>query len=442
MDKLLISVSGIRGIVGQSLTPEVVMHYARGFGRFIEGGAVVIGRDTRYHGPMLAAAAAAGLMSAGCDVLDIGVVTTPTAEFAVKRTGSAGGVVITASHNPIEYNALKLIGSRGMFLTESESKKYLRVVERKAKARSRYGRSNQEDGWDIKHVESILDLDIVAKQKIKKARFKVVADCVNGTASFVAAELFGSLDCRLKLINAVPDGRFPRPPEPTAENLDELCHEVKRLGADIGFAFDPDSDRLAIVDETGKPLGEEYTLALGLRYILSKKKGPVAVNLSSSMMNDWVAREAGVKIYRTKVGEVNVSEKLIQAGGVAGGEGNGGLIYPGIHYGRDALQAAAIILSYMAARKLPISKIAGELPRTFMVKKKIAVPKKGINPQQIRKNFKAGKIDLRDGIKLVFDDYWFQVRLSNTEPVARIMAESYDPEKAEELADAVEKMLT
>lgn len=442
MDRLLISVSGIRGIVGGSLTPEVVLKYAAGFGRFVGGGPVVIGRDTRCHGPMITAAATAGLMSVGCDILDIGVVTTPTVEFAVRETGSAGGVVITASHNPIEYNALKLIGRRGMFLTESESKRYLRGVDKNNRIGPKYGRLIPQDGWDLKHIDAILDLDIVAKQKIRKAGFKVVADCVNGTASFVAAELFGALGCRLKLINAVPDGGFPRQPEPTAENLKELCREVKRFGADIGFAFDPDSDRLAIVDEKGRPLGEEFTLALGLRYILSKKKGPVAVNLSSSMMNDWVAREAGIKIYRTKVGEVNVSEKLLRTGGVAGGEGNGGLIYPGIHWGRDALQAAAIILSYLAARKLPISEIAGELPRTFMVKRKIAVPEQGINQDKIRENFKAGKVDLKDGIKLLFDDSWIQVRTSNTEPVARIIAESLDSEKARNLADAVEKILT
>lgn len=441
MSDLLVSVSGIRGIVGDSLTPEKVFLYARGFGNFVNKGTVVLGRDTRHHGPMVSAAAAAGLMSAGRNVLDIGVVTTPTVEFVVRQTKAVGGIAVTASHNPIEYNALKLIGPRGIFLTEKESKKYLQLVNNLPKYGPRYGKMIQQDSWDLKHVDAILDLDVVSVGKIKNRRFKVAADCVNGTASFVAGALFDSLGCRLKLINAVPDGKFPRPPEPTPENLKDLCRAVKNFGADIGFAFDPDSDRLAIVDETGKPLGEEYTLALGLRHILSIKKGPVVVNLSSSMMNDWVAREAGVKIYRTKVGEVNVTEKLLQVGGVAGGEGNGGLIYPGIHHGRDALQAAAIILSLMATRKKPISVLAGELPPTFIIKRKMQVPPRGLNLKRLMSQFKGAKIDTRDGVKVVFHDSWVQVRLSNTEPIARIIAESLEKNKAIQLIEFVGKTI-
>ncbi len=442
MSKLLVSVSGIRGIVGDSLTPEIAMGYGRAFGRFSGKGAIVVGRDTRHHGPMILSAAVAGILQSGCDVIDIGVVTTPTVEFAVRQIRAAGGVVITASHNPIEYNALKLIGSTGIFLTESQGKRFLKYVGTKDNfIPKRYGIYSIEDGWDSAHVRAVLGLDIVNTNLIKRRKFRVVADCVNGTASYVAAELFNGLGCSLKLINAVPDGKFPRPPEPTPENLKALGRAVRLHKADIGFAFDPDSDRLAIVNEKGQPIGEEFTLALGMRYILKKKKGPVAVNLSSSMINDFVAKEAGVKIYRTKVGEVNITEKLINVGGVAGGEGNGGLIYPYLHYGRDAIQAAAIILAYLAESKKSITALVAEFPRTFMIKKKIAVSDKGIDFAKIKKAYAGERIDTRDGLKITFADGWAQVRMSNTEPIARIMAEAYKPERAVQLADSLMKLI-
>jgi phosphomannomutase len=438
LSKLLVSVSGIRGIVGDSLTPEIALQYGRAFGYFAKKGKIIVGRDTRHHGPMILSATIAGILESGCDVVDIGVVTTPTVEYAVRQTAAAGGVVVTASHNPIEYNALKLIGSRGIFLTEAEGNKFLKLVSLKNDRRpKKYGTCISEDGWDGRHIHAVLGLDILNINRIRKRKFRVVADCVNGTASYVSAEFFNSLGCSLRLINAVPDGKFPRPPEPEPENLKALCRAVKVFKADIGFAFDPDSDRLAMVDEMGKPVGEEFTLALGMRYILAKKKGPVAVNLSSSMINDYVAREAGVKIYRTKVGEVNITEKLLNVGGVAGGEGNGGLIYPYLHYGRDAFQAAAVILCYMATSKKSISSLAGELPRTFMEKRKIDVSNKNINFDKIRKVFSQEKIDDRDGLKIIFADGWLQIRLSNTEPIARIMAEAYDREKAVRLAETI-----
>jgi phosphomannomutase len=428
--------------VGDSLTPEIAMEYGRAFGRFSGRGAIVVGRDTRHHGPMILSATIAGILQSGCDVIDIGVVTTPTVEFAVRQIRAAGGVVITASHNPIEYNALKLIGSTGIFLTESQGKRFLKYVGTKDNfIPKRYGICSIEDGWDSAHVRAVLGLDIVNTNLIKKRKFRVVADCVNGTASYVAAELFNGLGCSLKLINAIPDGRFPRPPEPTPENLKALGRAVRLHKADIGFAFDPDSDRLAIVNEKGQPIGEEFTLALGMRYILKKKKGPVAVNLSSSMINDFVAKEAGVKIYRTKVGEVNITEKLINVGGVAGGEGNGGLIYPYLHYGRDAIQAAAIILAYLAESKKSITALVAEFPRTFMIKRKIAVSDKGIDFAKIKKAYAGERIDTRDGLKITFADGWAQVRMSNTEPIARIMAEAYKPERAVQLADSLMKLI-
>lgn len=445
MGNLLVSVSGIRGIVGDSLTAEVALCYARAFGKYIKAGKVILGRDTRYHGPMIASAVAAGLMELGCDVIDIGVATTPQIEYVVRESGAAGGIAVTASHNPIEYNALKLIGAEGLFLTQTQGNRFLKIYESlnnsKPKTKPSIGRLETQDQWDANYLDALLSLDIIKPAVIRRKRFRVVADCVNGTSSHLAAELFNGLGCDLKLINAIPDGKFPHSPEPVPENLKQLSRAVKKHKADIGFAFDPDSDRMAMVGNNSKPLGEEYTLALGLRYILTQKKGPVVVNLSSSMMNDYVAKEAGIKVFRAKVGEINVTEKMKRINAVAGGEGNGGLIYPWIHHGRDGLLAAIVILQYMASSRKTISELAGEIPATFMVKRKVNLNGKKINFDKVIKACPRGKVDKRDGVKVVFDDSWLQLRLSNTEPIARIMAEAYNSKKAKMLADDVEKVI-
>lgn len=445
MGKLLVSVSGIRGIVGDSLTPEIAMGYARAFGKYAKGGDIILGRDTRYHGPMIFSAVASGLMASGCNVIDIGVATTPQIEFAVRRSGAAGGIAVTASHNPIEYNALKLIGPQGFFLTDSQGKRFLQIHNDGGQSPKRHkpkiGTYLIQDDWDIKYTRAILELDILKPSLIRRKHFKIVADCVNGTASYVAADLFNSLGCRLKLINALPDGYFPHPAEPVPENLKQLSEAVKAYKADIGFAFDPDGDRMAMVDENGRPIGEEYTLALGMRYILTQKKGPVAVNLSSSMMNDFVAKEAGVRIFRSKVGEINVTEKMKKVKAVAGGEGNGGLIYPGIHNGRDGLIAAAIMLQYLADSGKTISRLASELPSTSMLKRKISLDGRKLNFDKIIEAFPEGRVDTQDGIKIIFSDSWLQLRLSNTEPIARLLTEAYDAPRARALADNVEKMI-
>jgi phosphomannomutase len=382
-------------------------------------------------------------MASGCDVVDIGIATTPQIEFVVRETGASGGIAVTASHNPIEYNALKLIGPGGFFLTQTQGNKFLKVFDSlnglKALKKNAIGRYDLKGEWDQRYLDALLSLDIISPALIRRKRFRIVADCVNGTSSLLAAELFNSLGCKVKLINAVPDGKFSHPPEPIPENLKQLGRAVKSSKADVGFAFDPDSDRMAMVDETGKAVGEEYTLALGLRYILSLKKGPVVVNLSSSMINDFVAKEAGVKIYRTKVGEINVTEKMKRVGAVAGGEGNGGLIYPGIHHGRDGLLAAAVVLQYLAATGNTISQLAAELPRTAIIKRKIKLDGKRLNFKKLPKAFPNGRVDQRDGIKITLSDSWLQLRLSNTEPIARLITEAADPKKAKILADEVIK---
>jgi phosphomannomutase len=297
--------------------------------------------------------------------------------------------------------------------------------------------------WIRRHTDRILKLDIISPQLIAEKKLRVVVDCVGGTAAFMAPEFFNRIGVACELINSEIGEKFPHPPEPTPENLAQLGEAVRNAKADIGFAFDPDSDRLAMVDETGKPIGEEYTLALGCRYILKRDKGPIAVNLSSSLINDFVAQEAGTKLYRTRVGERNVTEKLLKIRGVAGGEGNGGLIYPKLHWGRDAFMAAAVILQYLATSGKTIGNLAGELPSYVMLKTKVDGTRAVIEKKSkaLAKAFPKAKFDRLDGIKIYDKKWWVQIRASNTEPIARLMAEAEDLEKAKSLIAAVKAVL-
>jgi phosphomannomutase len=442
LESLLVSVSGIRGVVGKALTADVAQRYAAAFGSYLKGGRVVIGRDTRSTGPMIEAAATAGLLSAGCDVIDIGICPTPTVEMAVSRGGFSGGISVTASHNPDRYNALKLIGPGGLFLSEKQGTR-VKAIYQKGQYRpaswERVGSVSEEDGWVDTHIKEILKLDIISVPTIRRRKLKVVVDCGGGAAGIAAFDFFSRIGVKSEIINVDYDGRFPRGPEPVPRNLRDLCATVRRKKADLGLAFDPDADRLAIVSEAGRALGEEFTLALSARYILGRKRGPMVVNLSSSLMNDFVAREARVKLYRTKVGERNVTEKLMRVKGAVGGEGNGGLIYPGLHWGRDAFLAAAVILQYLASSGKKISSLAGELPGYTMLKKRLKLSGKEISERKkaISKALPPGKQDLTDGIRISGKDWWVHIRPSNTEPITRLVAEAPSLGTARQLAGAV-----
>ena len=446
MSDLLISVSGVRGIVGNTLTAEVALNYAAAFGTFIKPGKIAIGGDTRRTGPMIKSAAIAGLQSTGHGVVDIGICPTPTIELAVRDGEFGGGIAVTASHNPDEYNALKLIGPRGLFLNEKQAERVNDIYHSKkfiAVGWQDVGKLSSENGWIDHHIQKIMNLDSITINETRERRLTVVADCIGGAASMGADNFFSCLGVQYGLINSQIGEKFPHPPEPIPENLKQLCKAVIDSKADIGFAFDPDADRLAIVSEKGKPLGEEYTLALGARYILRHKQGPMVVNLSSSLLNDNVAREASVRIYRTKVGERNVTEKMMHVKAIVGGEGNGGLIYPELHWGRDGFLAAAVITQYLASTKKTISALAGELPHYTMLKTKMTASRKEVDKKAgaIEKIFPNAKIDKLDGIKISGDDWWVQVRASNTEPIARLMAEAKDPRKAKSLINAVKSVL-
>ncbi|OGC93391.1 MAG: phosphoglucosamine mutase [candidate division Zixibacteria bacterium RBG_16_53_22] len=445
--KLLVSVSGVRGVVGSALTADVALRYASAFGTFLKSGKVAVGGDTRRTGPMVRAAAVAGLMATGHDVVDIGICPTPTIELAVRDGGFAGGIAVTASHNPDQYNALKLIGKGGLFLSALEAEKVNSLYEDgdiKAVNWQKVGKLESDYKWIDHHIDKILLLDIISPTRISQRQLRVVVDCVGATASVMAARFFSCLGVKFHLINSQIGDRFPHPPEPLPENLSELGRAVRDIGADVGLAFDPDSDRLAIVSEEGEPLGEEYTLALGCRYILTQVKGPIAVNVSSSLLNDFVAREAGTRAYRAKVGERNVTEKLMRIKGIAGGEGNGGLIYPKLHWGRDGFLAAAVILQYLASTEKRVSQLAAELPAYVMLKTKMPGSRRDIERRKgkIRRIFPEAKIDNLDGIKISGDDWWVQIRASNTEPILRLMAEADSETNARKLISVVKSVFS
>jgi len=445
MSQLIVSISGIRGIIGDGLGPREALRFGLAFGTHLAGGTVALGRDSRPSGPMLADAFRSGLAAAGCTVVDAGILSTPGVAVLVRHIGAAGGVVITASHNPIAWNGIKLLSPAGMALTRDEGRPVLEIYEKQAFAevpgdQVPAGRAAPEAA--TVHVEKVLA--IVSATLIRGARLRAVVDAANGAGGAEMALLLERLGCGCTLIHGEPTGRFARPPEPAAENLGDLCAAVRQQGAAVGLALDPDADRLALVDETGRAIGEEYTLALACRHRLMRERGPLACNLSTSRMMDAVAAEAGVVLHRTPVGEVNVAEAIAKNGCVIGGEGNGGVIDPRVVPVRDSLVGAALVLEMLAARRLPLSKLAAELPTYTIVKDKAVLHDPAGGPgailEAVRKRFPDARVDTRDGLYLAWDDGWLHVRASNTEPILRIMAEAKDPLAARAWVDAVKAL--
>jgi phosphomannomutase len=448
---LMIGVSGVRGVVGKSLTPEILSRYSAAFGNFCRSHGrstcpkVVLGRDSRISGEMCNFAVLSGLLATGCEVIDIGICPTPTVQIAVEELRADGGIVITASHNPIQWNALKFIGSEGTFLAQREAEKLFDLVKNNkityqpwnglGKVKSDLKTQKSCHGWIQKHIQKILKLRYVDVKKIKRKKLKVVLDCCNGAGGTISPHLLKALGCQVIELFCEPDGNFAHNPEPRPENLVSLCRAVKKNRADIGFANDPDVDRLAIVSDQGMPLSEETTLALATKFILSKKpKSKVVTNISTSRMIDDIAKEFDSKVYRTKVGEAHVVGSLKAVGGIIGGEGNGGVILPELHYGRDALVGMALILEYLTESKETITDLASKLPRYFMIKKKGELKKDfERNLAKLETKYAKGKIKLIDGVKIDFEDSWIHIRKSNTEPIFRIIAEAKSKKKAKEL---------
>ena len=429
---LMVSVSGIRGRVGEALTPEVVTGFAAGFGAWArsrgKGRSIVVGRDSRVSGPMFHRATLAALQSVGCDVIDVGLAPTPTIQLAVEHHHAAGGLAITASHNPIEWNALKFIGPSGLFLDASEAAA-MRAVAQGSFERATWdalGEVTVDEAAIRRHIDLVLALDFIDVDAIRSRHFRVALDCARGAGGAIIPALLERLGCDVTAINLETDGRFPRPPEPVAANLGDLEQLVLKAGADVGFATDPDVDRLALVSDEGRAIGEDWTLALAARLALRYRHGPVVANLSTSRVVDDVAAEAGTTVIRAPVGEVNVAVRMRDEGAAIGGEGNGGVILSEVHLGRDAPLAVALVLQMLLEDNASLSQTLARFPSYSIVKDKIDRPKASLEAvyTSLRSEFPDAEADELDGLRLSWSDRWVHVRPSGTEPIVRVIAEA------------------
>src|SRR5712664_3188658 len=451
-DTLMVSGSGVRGLVGLDLTPEVVARWAAAFGTWAKNGKrnrIVVGRDARTSGPMFAGAATAGLNSVGCHVIDVGLVATPTVQLAVERHRAAGGIILTASHNPIEWNALKFVGPDGIFLDSVAGTRVRELAAGDSLPRAKYnaiGGVETDSDAISRHLAAVLALRGVDVRAIRRRRFRVALDTVRGAGGALMPELFERLGCRVSAINLETDGLFPRPPEPVPENLKALGALVRRSKADIGIAVDPDVDRLAIVDEKGRPIGEDYTLALAIRAVLGKRDGgrgkgtTVVCNLSTSLVVEDAAKEFGARVVRAPVGEAHVARKIIELKAAIGGEGNGGVMYPALHVGRDAPVAAALVLSLLARERATVSELVARAPRYTIVKAKVERGMRNAERMDrvyvaLRARFPEANVDVQDGLRLAWPDRWLHVRPSGTEPIIRLIAEAPSSDGAERLIE-------
>jgi phosphomannomutase len=418
-----------------------VARYAAAFGAWSIGQRssrkIVVGRDSRVAGPMFHRLVVGTLQLVGCEVIDIGLTTTPGCQLSVEHHHAAGGLMLSASHNPIEWNALKCIGASGLFLEASEGAAMRALIEQGIPYATwdEIGTVTRDEEAAARHIAAVLAIPYVDVQKIRARRFKVALDCVRGAGATVMPALLERLGCDVVAINMEPDGRFPREPEPIAENLGELEHLVREHGADIGFAVDPDVDRLALVSDAGKAIGEDYTLALAARVVLRHRRGPLVTNLSTSLVVEDAARAAGVEMVRAPVGEVNVAVRMREVGAAVGGEGNGGVILPELHLGRDAPVGAALLLQLLLEEGRPLSEIVASSPRYVIVKDKLPRPEASLDKVYgaLESAFGDATADRQDGLRLSWKDRWVHVRPSGTEPIVRVIAEAPDESGAREL---------
>ena len=454
---LITSISGIRGTIGgklgDNLTPYEILKFTAAYAQWLKNKIgksqpkIVLGRDARISGNMVRQLVRGVLLSLGAEIIDIDLATTPTTEIAVIQEQADGGIIITASHNPKEWNALKLLNNKGEFLNAQDVTEVLQLAENAEKISfneiDALGQIIENINYTQKHVDLIANLPEVDIDAIKKANFTVAIDCINSVGAIALPVLLKKLGItKIIELNCVPNGNFAHTPEPLEQNLTDLMQTVKDNSADVGFAVDPDVDRLAIVDENGKYFGEEYTLVAVADYILQKNPGNTVSNLSSSRALRDITLKYGGSYYAAAVGEINVVLKMKEVNAVIGGEGNGGVIYPKLHYGRDALVGVALFLSYMATSGLKPSQIREKLPNYEMYKTKVKLD--GIDFETIKQKIldkysSSAQITTTDGIKLDFDDSWVHIRKSNTEPILRIYAEAKTLEKAKQLAQNIIK---
>ena len=445
---LMVSVSGVRGRVGESLNTEVVAHFAAAYGSWLKATTgksrprVVLGRDSRTSGPMFSRAAGAALQSVGCDVIDIHLAPTPTTLFSIGPEDADGAIVVTASHNPVQWNALKMASSVGMFLDgeqAAEMRRYLDELPISYAAWDVLGRVSPREDAVQRHLDAVLAIPFLDVEEIRARHFNVALDCISGAGVVLLPRLLDALGCTVHGINMEPSGRFHRPPEPVAENLAELEEHVRFTHADIGMATDPDADRLSLVDERGHAIGEDFTLALATKLVLRHRSGPVVTNLSTSRVLEDICAEAGVTLDRAPVGEINVARRMEAVGAVVGGEGNGGVILPDVHLTRDSAVAAALVLQLMLETgKKPSELVAGQRPYVI-VKNKLPRDAGELSTAfaTLERELHAPEVDRQDGLRLAWpaDAKWLHLRASGTEPILRIIAEAPTREAALELVE-------
>jgi len=458
MSKLIISISGVRGIIGETLGPTEALNFGLAYGTFLQENnqseaapKVCLGRDSRPSGPMVLAALDAGLRATGCQTVNVELVTTPGVALMCRFLECQGGVVVTASHNPVAYNGIKFLRHDGIAYPAEQVKRIHQIYYDQGFTQQdalHVGAGSTDSRTHAVHVDTVLQL--VDKTAIRAKRFKVVLDSINGAGCVVSAQLLGELGCELIHVNNRPTGIFAHTPEPTAENLADLGPEVKKHGAVVGFAQDPDADRLALVDEQGNYIGEEYTLALAAKYMFGKKKGAAAANLSTSRMIDDLAGASGCSVIRTPVGEAHVANAMLENECVIGGEGNGGVIDLRVVPVRDSLVGMALILQLLAESQKPLSELVAEIPSYHMTKTKFACPADQTGPvlEAVKDHFgrveqgQDVRIDTRDGIRVDVGNAWVQLRASNTEPIMRLIAESPSEERTAALIDEVQGLIS
>ncbi|MGI6478583.1 MAG: phosphoglucosamine mutase [Salinivirgaceae bacterium] len=451
---LIVSISGIRGTIGgkpgNSLTPIEIVNFSSAYSRWLseqephqtQTRKVVIGRDARVSGPIVSQLVSNTLMACGVDIIDLGLATTPTVEMAVTHFKAQGGIIITASHNPAQWNALKLLNSKGEFISGAEGNLLLRLIENSDFEYATYDKLGKYSTFDFTqhHIDSILKLPLVDVESIKSKKYKVVFDAINSVGSIAIPPLLEQLGVECVVLNGEPNGIFAHNPEPLEKHLGETLATVKAKKADMGIVVDPDVDRLAFIDEHGVMFGEEYTLVAIADYVLQHTPGNTVSNLSSSRALSDITAKHGQKYTAAAVGEVNVVEMMKKTNAVIGGEGNGGIIYPPLHYGRDALVGIALFLSHLSKSGKTVSQIKQELPLYFMEKTKV-----DLNPETdvdnilktAAQNFKSENINSVDGVKIDFKDGWVHLRKSNTEPIIRIYAEAKSEETVKNLIGKV-----
>ena len=443
------SVSGLRGVVGDGLDPATAVEFAAAYASTCAAGPIVVGHDGRVSAPVFVPAVLAGITGTGRDALLVGPTATPTIGRLVRDQGAAGGVMISASHNPARYNGLKFFQPEGMVLSAAQGREVLRRFEGRQFGWAPWdalGRVRSLEDPDHVHLNQVLK--IVDVERIRRRKFLVVLDACHGGGGRMGAELLRSLGCKAVVLGGQPDGRYDHTPEPTEANLRAFASIVPATGAAVGFAQDPDADRLAVVDENGRYIGEELTLALAARRRLGQARGPVVINLSTSKVTEAVAREFDCPVYRTPVGEINVVERMRAEGAVLGGEGNGGVIDPRVGFVRDSFVAMATVLDLLAATGEPLSRLVDRLPRFAMVNHQYPLAGAGgaeavaALGDRVCAGHPGATADRRDGLRLEWPDRWVHVRASNTEPIVRVIAEAADPAGAEALAREVGREVT